>query len=353
MKEFTYTGHPARVVFGSGTVRQIASEVERLGCKRALVLSTSHQAHEAVALSRLLGHLAVGRFTSAEIHTPVAVTQRAVETADEVKADCLVAIGGGSAIGLGKAITLHRKLPQIAVPTTYAGSEMTPILGQTDNGLKTTIRNTSLLPKAVIYDVNFTLSLPPALSATSGMNAMAHAVEALYAKDGNPVISMLALEAIRALSDSLPAIMKDPSDVEARTKALYGAWLCGIALGTTGMALHHKLCHTLGGSFNLPHSETHTVVLPHAAAFNAPAVGGALDKVAEILGAKQPGDGLYEFARMIGAPVGLKEIGMPEDGLDQAAEIATQNPYWNPRPFTKQQIRSLLDDAYFGRPPSN
>src|SRR5262249_49398149 len=155
-------------------------------------------------------------------------------------------------------------LPQIVVPTTYAGSEMTPILGETAGGAKTTQKTLKVLPEVVIYDVELTLSLPVAISGVSGMNAIAHAIEALYAQDANPVIELMALEGIRALAGALPRIAEAPKDVEARSDALYGAWLCGVCLGSVGMALHHKLCHTLGGSFGLPHAETHTVVLPHA-----------------------------------------------------------------------------------------
>jgi alcohol dehydrogenase class IV len=180
-------------------------------------------------------------------------------------------VGGGSTTGLGKAIALATGLDQIVVPTTYAGSEMTPILGQTERGVKTTQRSPAILPEVVIYDVDLTLTLPPALTATSGLNAIAHAVEALYAQDRNPIVSLMAEEGIAALARSLPVLVDAASDLAARSDALYGAWLCGACLGAVGMALHHKLCHTLGGSFDLPHAETHAVVLPHAVAYNSAA----------------------------------------------------------------------------------
>ena len=200
------------------------------------------------------------------MHVPLEIAEEARRVARELGADCCVTVGGGSTTGLGKAIALTSPLPILAVPTTYAGSEMTPIYGITEGGAKKTGRDLRVLPKAVIYDPSLTLSLPPALSAASGMNAIAHSVEALYAQDANPVLSLMAEEGIRALAEALPSILKNSKDVVARTQALYGAWLCGVALGSAGMALHHKLCHVLGGSFNLPHAETHSIVLPHALA---------------------------------------------------------------------------------------
>ncbi len=187
---------------------------------------------------------------------------------------------------MGKAIALRTDLPQIVVPTTYAGSEMTPILGQTTAGRKTTLRSLAVLPEVVLYDVDLTLSLPPALSATSGLNAIAHAVEGLWAHDGNPIISLMAEEGIRALAAALPRIVDDPTDVAARSDAQYGAWLCATVLAGAGMALHHKLCHTLGGSFNLPHAETHAVILPHATHYNSAAAPEAMQRLCRALGVR-------------------------------------------------------------------
>ena len=204
----------------------------------------------------------------------------------------------------------------------------------------------------IVYDVALALTLPPGLSATSGINAIAHAVEGLYTQDANPMVSLMAEEGIRALGSALPRVVRDPGDVEARSDALYGAWLCGVVLGSVGMALHHKLCHTLGGTFDLPHAETHTVVLPHAAAYNAAAAPEAMARVARALGVKDAPQGLYDLAKGLGAPVALKDLGMPESGLDRAADLAVANPYWNPRPIERSAIRALLDDAFHGRRPA-
>ena len=267
------------------------------------------------------------------------------------RADCTVAIGGGSTIGLGKAIALRTDLPQIAVPTTYAGSEATPILGETRDGQKVTQTSPKVLPEVVIYDVDLTLTLPPAPSGTSGINAIAHAVEALYARDRNPVIDLMAAEAVRALHRALPRIAADPADREARSDALYGAWLAGTCLGAVGMSLHHKLCPTLGGAFDLPHAETHTAVLPHALAYNAPAVPDAMRRLNEALGADDAAQALYELAGRVGARRALRDLGMPEAGIDEAADRAMANPYWNPRPLEREAIRGVIARAYAGEPP--
>lgn len=352
MQPFTYVGAPSRVVFGFGVVERVPDEVKALGCGRALVLSTPQQADAAREFANRLGPLSAGVFTDATMHTPVEVTDRAMQVVRDSGADCTVALGGGSTTGLGKAIALRTDLPQIVIPTTYAGSEATPILGETRDGLKTTQKSPKILPEVIVYDVELTLTLPPGLSATSGMNAIAHAVEGLYTQDANPIVSLMAEEGIRALAAALPRIVRDPADREARSDALYGAWLCGVVLGSVGMALHHKLCHTLGGTFDLPHAETHTVVLPHAAAYNAPAAPEAMARAARALGVKDAPAGLYDLAKGLGAPVALKAIGMPESGLDRAADLAVANPYWNPRPIERTAIRALLDDAFHGRRPT-
>jgi maleylacetate reductase len=353
VEAFVYTALPAKVVFGFGTLGCVPDEVRALGCKRSLVLSTPEQQETAQMLAGRLGELSVGTFAQVAMHTPVEVTARALEAVRDLGADCTVALGGGSTTGLGKAIALRTDLPQIVVPTTYAGSEATPILGETQDGGKITQRNMKVLPEVIIYDVELTLSLPRGLSATSGMNAIAHAVEALYARDANPIISNLAEEGINVLARALPLIMRNSQHKGARSDALFGAWACGTCLGAVGMALHHKLCHTLGGSFNLPHSQTHTIVLPHATAYNRDAAPAAMARVARALAATDAAQGLFDLAKMLGAATALKDIGMPESGLDRAAELAASSPYWNPSPIEQSRIRALLDNAFHGRRPEN
>jgi alcohol dehydrogenase class IV len=354
MEAFDYSPLAGRVVFGTGTIARVAAEVEALGRSRAFVLSDAHHAEgAALHLRNVLGERAVGLSTEAAMHTPVEVTEKLLHQVLRAEADCLVSLGGGSTTGLGKALALRTDLPQVVIPTTYAGSEATPILGQTEGGRKTTIRSAKVLPETVIYDVDLTLGLPARLSVVSGLNAIAHAVEALYAKDANPVTSMLAERGIAAIAHALPRIVEDGRDDVARSDALFGAWACGNCLGTVGMSLHHKLCHALGGSFNLPHAETHAVILPHAAAYNAGAAADALNRVARVLGTKSAAQGLFDLARMLGAPTSLREIGLQESKLDEAAHIAVAAPYWNPRPIEESAMRALLDDAFHGRRPQS
>jgi maleylacetate reductase len=351
MNSFVYNGIATRVLFGSGTSRQLKAEIERAGCRRALVLGTAPQTDTLIAVADSLGTLAAGIFPGAAMHTPVEVTERALAVFKEYGADCTVAVGGGSSTGLGKALALRTDAMQFVLPTTYAGSEMTPILGQTENGVKTTQRSPRVLPEVTIYDVDLTLTLSPGLSATSGMNAIAHAVEALYAEDRNPIMSLMAEQAIAGLGRALPVIVKAPHDKEARADALYGAWLAGMCLGSVGMALHHKLCHVLGGAFDLPHAETHTVVLPHAFAYNAVAASEAARTIARALGGNDAATALFDLARAINAPRSLRELGMPEAGVEQAADLAVKNPYWNPRPLDRGAIRDLIARAWAGDPP--
>jgi alcohol dehydrogenase class IV len=305
----------------------------------------------AERVAHMLGERAAGVFDRAVMHVPIEAAREARELARQLDADCAVAVGGGSTTGLGKAIALDSGLPILAIPTTYAGSEMTPIYGITEGGLKKTGRDLRVLPRTVIYDPELTLTLPAGLSITSGINAIAHAAEGLYAIDGNPVMDLMAQEGIAALGRALPAIRARPQDLEARSDALYGAWLCGTVLGHVGMALHHKLCHTLGGSFNLPHAETHTIVLPHALAYNASAAPEAMQRIARALEGRSAAQAVYELARDNGAPIALRDIGMKAQDLDRACEIALQNQYPNPRPLEHAAIRELLQNAFEGNPP--
>lgn len=349
MLGFVYEALPSRVIFGAGSLDKLPEELERLGATKALVLCTPEQRATGISIVERLGSRAAGLFDQAAMHVPIEIAQAAREEARSLNADCSVAIGGGSTTGLAKAIALTSSLPILAIPTSYAGSEMTPIWGLTESGRKTTGRDARVLPKTVIYDPNLTVSMPPMLSVTSGINAMAHCAEALYAKDANPIISMLAEKGIRAMAGSLPLIVRDPANLEARSNALYGAWLGGVSLGAVGMALHHKLCHTLGGTFNLPHAETHTVILPHAIAYNAEAAPEAEARMAKALGANSAARGFHDLAQLLGAPVSLNQLGMKETDLDKAAELAVQNPYYNPRPITKESIRTLLQNAFAGK----
>jgi maleylacetate reductase len=349
--QFVHEVLPTHVVFGSGAVEGLGKAMTHLGVSRAMLLATPRGMRHARAVTGSIDARIVGCFAGAVMHTPVAVTEEALMQVRGADADCLIAFGGGSTIGLGKALALRTDLPQIVIPTTYAGSEMTPILGETENGRKLTQRNCKVMPEVVIYDPDLTLDLPGTTSGTSGINAIAHAVEGLYARDASPVIHTFAEQGIRALAQALPVIARDGRNKAAREQALYGAWLCGTVLGTVGMALHHKLCHTLGGDFNLPHAETHTIVLPHAVAYNAPSIPQAIATLRRALESDAPAQALFDLGRAVGAPQGLRELGMAEAGIDQAADHAMENAYWNPHPLEREPLRRLIARAWAGERP--
>jgi maleylacetate reductase len=351
MTGFVYESLPARVIFGWGTSSRAAAEVAALGSSRALVLSTPGQRGGAERVAAGLGPACVGQFSEAAMHTPVAATERALAEAKRLGADAVVAVGGGSAIGLGKAIALRTGLPQVVVPTTYAGSEMTPVLGETAAGEKTTQRTLKVLPETVLYDVELTLSLPVAVSVASGVNAIAHAAEALYAANANPVTALLAAESVRLLAGALPAIAADPGDTGAREDALRGAWLAGTCLATAGMALHHHLCHVLGGAFGLPHAPTHAVVLPYVIAYNATAAPEAMTALARALGCSDAVAGLDRLLTRLGLVRSLAGLGMPEAGIERAARLAVRRPCRNPAELNYERLRQMLAAAWAGEPP--
>jgi maleylacetate reductase len=352
IRPFTYQALPMRVVFGAGSLAKLPDEVAALGLTRVLVLCSPEQEATGQAVAAALGERAAGVLPEARMHVPIEVARRARELAAELGADGCVAVGGGSAIGLGKAIALEHDLPVVAVPTTYAGSEMTPVWGLTEGGQKRTGRDVRVLPRSVLYDAELTLSLPAGMSATSGMNAIAHAVEGLYAPDATPIVSLMAEEGSRALAAALPRVVADGSDRDARADAQYGAWLCGAVLAATTMSLHHKLCHTLGGTLDLPHAQTHTVVLPHALAFNQPAAPQAVAALSRALGGvPDPARELWELAGRLGAPRSLAELGMKESDIPRIVDLAVANPYANPRPVTRDGIEALLLTAWAGDPP--
>lgn len=352
--QFVYHPNSQRIIFGAGTLKQLPDEVALLGIKKPMIISTEFQKDLAVSTKELLGDSFESNiFDKAVMHVPRESINAIMA---EIKAngnDGCVCMGGGSTIGLGKAVALETGLPSIVVPTTYAGSEMTPIWGITEDGIKTTGRDPNVLAKTVIYDPELTVTLPDFLSGPSGINAIAHCVEALYAENKNPVISLMAEEGIKALAESLPVVVVELDNMEARSKALYGAWLSGTALGTVGMSIHHKLCHTLGGSFNLPHAEVHSVIIPHATKYNQEHAPEAIQAIARALNTT-PDDAagaLFDLLGKVGAQTTLEELGMKEEDLDKATEIALSKPYYNPREVTKEGVRELLQNAFTGTRP--
>ena len=351
--KFDYETSPVRTLFGAGRLGELADEVGRLGWSRPMLLSTPQQADLLAHARNLLQAFDTASFDGVAMHTPVAVTKDALAKVAEHGTDGLVSLGGGSSVGLGKAISIRTGLPHMAIPTTYAGSEMTPILGETESGRKVTQRQPAIRPDIVLYDSELTLTLPLAMSVTSGLNAIAHAVEAIYAPDANPVTSLMAEEGVRAMASALRAIVADDQDRAAREEALYAAWLCGTCLGQVGMGLHHKLCHTLGGMFDLPHAETHSIVLPHAMAYNEGAAP-QMTRIARALDARgSAAMAMHELSLELNAPTALRELGMAESGIAAAADQAVSSPYPNPRPIERDGIADLLRRAWSGAAPGN
>jgi maleylacetate reductase len=353
---FTYEALPGRVVFAAGAARRsLSGELEQLDGTRVLVVAAEPERALAEELARPLGDRVVAWFDGVRPHVPVEVATAATALAREVAADCLLTVGGGSTTGTAKAVALETGLPILAVPTTYAGSEMTPVWGLTEGGRKTTGRSPAVLPRTVVYDPELTFTLPAAITAASGMNALAHCVEAFYAPGRNPITSLMAEEGIRALAAGIPAAVEQPEQLEARATSLYGAYLAGSAYAVAGSGLHHKICHVLGGAYNLPHAETHSVVLPHVTRFEQPALPEPMARVAAALGAGR-GDSaagaLYGLAKRLGLPLGLREIGMPGEGIEPVVPlIFDAAPADNPRPVDPDGVRAILEAAYAGTPP--
>lgn len=352
---FSYDAIPGRVVFGVGSRRAVAAEASALGAERVVLVASDREEAQAAEVAAVLGGLVVGRFDDVVQHVPKDRAAAAVELVRDLDADTVVTIGGGSSTGFGKAIALALDVRQIALPTTYAGSEMTTIWGMTDAGRKHTGKDPRVKPEVVVYDPELTLTLPPSIAGPSGMNALAHCVEAMYGPGANPIISAVALEGIRALHRSMPTVCAAPDDLDARTDALYGAYLAGVALATGGTALHHKTCHVLGGMFDLDHGEMNAVVLGHAVAYNAPAVPEQLARMGEAIGVA-PGDvagALFDLAASIGAPTALSRIGMSEDGIDAAVDRIVEEAAANVRPPDREGIGQMVRSAYRGDRPGS
>lgn len=349
---FVHAAGPVRIVFGRGAQALVPQEIERLAIARVLIITTPQQADQGSELLSALGSTAAGLYSGATMHTPVEITEKAVSTLKALNADGVVTLGGGSTTGLGKAISARTGVPHIAVPTTYAGSEVTPVLGETQDGVKRTRSGPDILPETVIYDPSLTDALPLPISIASGLNAMAHALEGLYARDRSPIFRLLAIEGLRAFQYALPRLRCNPQDAGARDKGLYAAWMCGTVLGGVGMSIHHKLCHTLGGALNLPHAETHAILLPHTVGYVANVAHDELAPATELFGSPL-GSCLHDFASSINAPQRLSDLGVRESDLADVADLAMESAYWSPVPLEREGLHQLLHDAWSGDRPTN
>lgn len=351
MTEFAFRALPWNILFGIGAVERLPGEMDALGLDRALVLCTPGSQARGRLIAEQLGDRAAGLFANARMHVPATILDEASRRARDLRAKSTVSIGGGSTTGLGKALAARDGLDNVAIPTTYSGSEMTAIWGVTESGRKVTSRNPGVVPKLTIYDPKLTLSLPARMSASSGLNGLAQAVVNVATDKPSPISSALAVEGIRTLARSLPRVVAEPSNLEARSEALYGACIAAAALGVGSTGLHHRLCHTLGGTFNTPHAETHAVLLPHTVAYNATAAAAGTRKVADALGVADAPRGIYELAKELGAPTALGQLGVDERDLDGVAEIAARPSFPNPAPVTIDRVRALLQNAFRGSPP--
>lgn len=351
MQPFTYDALAGRVVFGDGAFERLPDELDRLGAHRVLLVADRSGRSWAESLVGWIGDRVVGQIGDVRPHVPVDDAENARQLARSVRADAIVTIGGGSATGLGKAVALEMPIPILAVPTTYAGSEMTPIWGLTSGARKETGRDAVVQPRTVVYDPILTLELPPSISGPSGMNALAHCAEALYAEGANPITSLMAEQGIRILARGLPVVVADPGDLVGRGDVLGGAYLAGAAFAAAGSGIHHKICHVLGGAYDLPHAEMHSVVLPHALAHVAPAQPGAIGRMAAALGHPDVPGAVFELGRTIGAPAGLADIGMPAERLDEAAGLIAAATAGTQLEISLHEVRALLGHAFAGRRP--
>ncbi len=351
MESFTYESLPGRVVFGRGVISQVAEEIDRLHKQRAIFIVTGSAARLIPALTKQLGNRLAGVFNEVAQHVPTALIEKGLAFARQNDADCIVTLGGGSATGLGKGLALKFDAPIIAIPTTFSGSEMTPIYGMTDAGRKQTGRDLRVLPRTVLYDPELVYSMPPFLAAISGMNALAHCVEALYGRLASPITSLLAEEGSRALAQGLPGIVQNPGNHENYDLALYGAYLAGSVFAVVGSGLHHRICHVLGGSFGLPHAETHAVMLPYVIWYNSKAAPEAMTRLARALAVEDAVKGSFDLAARLHAPRSLAELGLAESDVAEAAGLVVQSPIWNPQPVTLPDLEHLLHAAYRGSGP--
>jgi maleylacetate reductase len=344
---FSYITHEVRVVFGAGSIASLPDELDREGMTRLMLLTTPSRPAERQRIAGMLGDRVAGEYAGARLHVPVDVVLEARTALDRIGPETLVAVGGGSAIGLGKALAYETRLPLVAIPTTYSGSEMTAIWGKADQHGKKTFRDTVVAPRLVIYDPDLTLGLPADVSSASGMNAIAHCIEAEYAPERNPVVSWFAMEGLRRLAANLPAIAASPGNARARSEALLGAHFAGRALDMTSMGLEHKLAHVLGGNFQLNHAEAHAALVPWVLAWNAEAVPDSISNMSKCLGVTDPAESLAALSKSIGVRT-LHQLGFNSECIPRAVELVLAMSFPNPRPVDAEGVTWVLERAIRG-----
>lgn len=349
--QFRHATLGQRILFGAGKAAEhLASEIARLGAHRIMLIAAPAEQDLAVSITRDL-QITLNHDDVAP-HVPIDKAEGARRVAEENAIDLIITVGGGSTTGLAKAIAMDHPIPIVAVPTTYAGSEATNVWGLTKAGRKTTGIQDSVLPVSVIYDSHLTLSLPIDLTVASGLNAIAHCIDSMWAPRTNPINQALAAEGIRALATGLPGVIAEPGGIDGRDQCLYGAYLSAVAFASAGSGMHHKICHVLGGTYNLPHAQTHAAVLPRVLEYNAQKAPHASERIAAALDAEEPAAGLWDLYTRIDAPTALRDFGFQEDNIPEAASIALKSiPDSNPRPVDQESIEQLLHDAWSGTAP--
>ena len=345
MVSFDFEQPPVHITFRPGALVTLPDALRACGAKRPLFVASPSQ-RAAAERAEALDIESVGRFEGVTPHVQASSVDALRALADERDADALVALGGGSAIDLCKAASFETSRSVIAVPTTYGGSELTSSAGRTSDRAKGSVSWRA--PRAIVYDPDLTLDLPLRTSAGSAMNALAHCVEGLYAPRAQPLALLAAEEAIRRIGPALRALPQAPRDQHVRGELLYGAYLGGVALAGTGMALHHRICHILGGRYGIAHGDANAVILPHVIRFNAPAAPEAIARVARALETDDAAATLAELARAAGAPASLREFDLPEDELPVIAELALARPLENPRPVEVAAVLDVLRKAWHG-----
>lgn len=341
-----------RVLFGSHQAAgYLAAEVARLDARRVMVVAAGPEQEIARQVTSEIDIEL--EYSDVVMHVPIETAERARAAAEAAGIDLIVSVGGGSTTGLAKAIALTHGMPIIAVPTTYAGSEATNVWGLTEKERKTTGVDDRVLPQVVIYDAALTVSLPAEMSIASGLNGMAHCIDSLWGPRADPINGAMATEGIRSLNSGLPQILDDPQGLDGREKALYGAYLSAVAFASAGSGLHHKICHVLGGTFNLPHAQTHATVLPYVLGFNAPDAPDAAERIAAAFGAEDALQGLEALRNRLGAPKALKDYGFTPEGIPTAVELVLRAvPDNNPRKATTANLTALLQAALTGTDPA-
>lgn len=337
-----------RVLFGTAQAAvHLSDEVRRLKAGSVMLIAAADEM--AMAADVASGIDVAIPYSDVAPHVPMENAVRAREVAAAAGVDLLVCVGGGSTTGLAKVIALASGIPIVAIPTTYAGSEATNVWGMTEASRKTTGVDNAVLPVTVIYDAALTLSLPVEISVASGLNAIAHCVDSMWAPKADPINAAMATEGIRALSRALPVVRSDPRDLAGREQALYGAYLSAVAFASAGSGLHHKICHVLGGAYNLPHAQTHATVLPHVLGFNAEGAPEAAERIASAFGSTSAVQGLNELRSRLAVPRALRNLGLAEDSIDEAVElILPMVPESNPRAVTRENLAQLLRAAWAG-----